>query len=351
MRVLFFNIRGFGRSGRRTLIKDLLRNHKIDIVCLQETIKQDFTDFELQGLEVGENFYWCWLPAVGHSGGMLLGLRDSVFEVESTDRGQYFLSANFLHRPYNFPMTIIGVYGPANHSASAEFLDEISAKVASCRFPILMGGDFNLLRGAQDKNNDRLNWARIEMFNDHISSWALREMPRSGASYTWSNKQLNPVRCVLDRVFIAPQLDNLFPLASLVAETSLGSDHTPLIFNSGEDSPIRSNRFFFETGWFEIAGFREMVQEVWIHRFTEARGRDIVDWWNHMSVGLRQHLRGWSRNMGKEARDNKRRLVEKISGLDLKADSVGLDEEEWAFRYHLEAQLLQIYSMEEEYWR
>ena len=73
MRVLFFNIRGFGRSGRRTLIKDLLRNHKIDIVCLQETIKQDFTDFELQGLEVGENFYWCWLPAVGHSGGMLLG--------------------------------------------------------------------------------------------------------------------------------------------------------------------------------------------------------------------------------------------------------------------------------------
>ena len=148
MRVLFFNIRGFGRSGRRTLIKDLLRNHKIDIVCLQETIKQDFTDFELQGLEVGEKIYWCWLPAVGHSGGMLLGLRDSVFEVESTDRGQYFLSANFLHRPYNFPMTIIGVYGPANHSASAEFLDEISAKVASCRFPILMGGDFKLLRGA-----------------------------------------------------------------------------------------------------------------------------------------------------------------------------------------------------------
>ena len=75
MRVLFYNIRGFGRAGRRTLIKNLLREHRIDIVCLQETIKQDFTDVELQSLEIGEKFFWCWLPASGHSGGILLGLR------------------------------------------------------------------------------------------------------------------------------------------------------------------------------------------------------------------------------------------------------------------------------------
>ena len=140
MRALFYNIRGFGRAGRRTLIKNLLREHRIDIVCLQETIKQDFTDVELQSLEVGEKFFWCWLPASGHSGGILLGLRDSAFEVESSDRGQYFLSVNFLHRRLNRPLTLIGVYGPATHSASAVFLQELSAKIASCRFPILLGG-------------------------------------------------------------------------------------------------------------------------------------------------------------------------------------------------------------------
>ena len=101
------------------------------------------------------------------------------------------------------------------------------------------------MRGAQDKNNDRINWPRIHLFNDHIANWALTEVPRSGARYTWSNKQLNPVRCVLDRVFISPELEALFPLASLVAETSMGSDHTPLIFNSGEGTHFRSNRFFF----------------------------------------------------------------------------------------------------------
>ena len=69
-----------------------------------------------------------------------------------------------------------------------------------------------------------------------------------------------------------------------------------------------------------------------------------------MSVGLRQFPRGWSCNLGKEAKRAKVALVAQITELDGKADSTGLDEEEWVFRYHLEDQLLQIYRMVEEYW-
>jgi hypothetical protein len=65
---IFWNIRGFGVRGRRTLLKDYLRTHHIDIVCLQETIKQDFTDQELRSLEVGEKFIWWWLPATDTQG-------------------------------------------------------------------------------------------------------------------------------------------------------------------------------------------------------------------------------------------------------------------------------------------
>jgi hypothetical protein len=81
MRALFWNIREFGRRGRRTLLKEYLRLHRIDLVFLQETIKHDFTDAELASLEVGDKFFWSWLPANGQSGGMLLGVRDSLFEV------------------------------------------------------------------------------------------------------------------------------------------------------------------------------------------------------------------------------------------------------------------------------
>jgi hypothetical protein len=64
MRAFFWNIRGFGRRGRRTMLKEYLWMHRIDIVCLQETTKQDFTDQELRSLEVGEIFFWYWLPLI-----------------------------------------------------------------------------------------------------------------------------------------------------------------------------------------------------------------------------------------------------------------------------------------------
>nr|XP_040252309.1 lysine-rich arabinogalactan protein 19-like [Aegilops tauschii subsp. strangulata] len=48
------------------------------------------------------------------------------------------------------------VYGPADHSQSAEFLGELQAKVTTvtaAALPVLVGGDFNLIKSGADKNN------------------------------------------------------------------------------------------------------------------------------------------------------------------------------------------------------
>jgi exonuclease III len=68
MRIIGWNIRGFGRSGRKTQIKDLACKEAADILFLQEMIRQDFTDQELRSLVNGEVFHWQWKSAVGHSG-------------------------------------------------------------------------------------------------------------------------------------------------------------------------------------------------------------------------------------------------------------------------------------------
>jgi hypothetical protein len=72
--------------------------------------------------------------------------------------------------------------------------------------------------------------------------------------------------------------------------------------DTGDDSPIRSNRFFFETVWFETEGFHQLLSQVWERLGSQIGGRDIVDWWQGMSGALRQYLRGWSKNIGKEQR-------------------------------------------------
>ena len=100
------------------------------------------------------------------------------------DRGDYFISASIFHRESKFIFEFIGVYGPADHSIPAAFLDELERKISSSQYPVMLGGDFNLIRGVRDKNNNNINWPRVNLFNDFIASHSLREIERSGARFT-----------------------------------------------------------------------------------------------------------------------------------------------------------------------
>uniref|UniRef100_A0A453ID17 Endonuclease/exonuclease/phosphatase domain-containing protein n=1 Tax=Aegilops tauschii subsp. strangulata TaxID=200361 RepID=A0A453ID17_AEGTS len=76
----------------------------------------------------------------------------------------------------------------ADHSLALVFLNELFSKLANSNIPVLVGGDFNLHRDPADKNNSNFNWHLAHYFNDCISSAALREIPRVGARFTWSNR-------------------------------------------------------------------------------------------------------------------------------------------------------------------
>ena len=118
---IFWNIRGFGHAGRRTQLKEFIRNEEIDVIGLQETIKAEFNHRDLLAVDPLERFVWHWVPAVGHSGGMLLGINLVCFEVVAWDAGRFFLSAHVRHRATLHEWEVIVVYGPADHSLSFEF--------------------------------------------------------------------------------------------------------------------------------------------------------------------------------------------------------------------------------------
>ncbi|KAK1685189.1 hypothetical protein QYE76_046037 [Lolium multiflorum] len=85
-----------------------------------------------------------------------------------------------------------------------------------------------------------------------------------------------------------------------------------------------------------------MLHYTWLNLSAKVGGRDIIDWWQFMSGSLRQQLRGWARNIGVGSKREKETLMTQIMQLDVQADSSGLNEDEWAQRYYLEDQLLQI---------
>lgn len=175
---------------------------------------------------------------------------------------------------------------------------------------------------------------------------------RVGARYTWTNKQLNLIRCVLDRVFVSPAWAAVFPLSTLTAITQIGSDHDPLLLNCGEDTPTRQSRFFFQSWWFQVSGFGESLTGK-LTDFLSNYGphRGSIDLWQFVARHARTFLKGCGANLGRERREFKASLLAQLEDLDKIADQSGLDEEGWALRYHQEDQLVWMDKVEEECWR
>ena len=109
-------------------------------------------------------------------------------DVVSWDVGSFFISVTIKHRVSLASWTIVCVYGPADFLG--EIQDLVGAKQAA-DIPIVLGGDFNLIRSEADKNNHNINWPRVNLFNNTIAACALREIARTGARFTWTNKQLS----------------------------------------------------------------------------------------------------------------------------------------------------------------
>jgi hypothetical protein len=140
---------------------------------------------------------------------------------------------------------------------------------------------------------------------------SLRELNRAGARFTWTNNQLDPIRSVLDRVFVSPSWEEMSPLCTLSAITRIGSYHNPLLLDDGSMGIKRQARFFFQTWWFGVAGFEDMLKQKMVGlMFGGGPQRCSIDMWFCMARGLRKFLKGWGANLGKERREVRQGLLQ-----------------------------------------
>jgi hypothetical protein len=84
---------------------------------------------------------------------------------------------------------LVIVYGAAQLEDKEEFLAELGNVCSDQSLPLLVGGDFNIIRFSSEKNKNvrRNRW--IDIFNTIINSYALKEIYMSGGQFTWSNNQ------------------------------------------------------------------------------------------------------------------------------------------------------------------
>ena len=259
--ILIWNVRGLNQRDRWNSVIEVILSSNADIVWLQETKVANMSQHLFLSVfgSVYDNF--TVLPANGTRGGLLIAWKGCSCQAVASRVDTYSASVLFSEQEgRNWWFT--GVYGPQEDDEKVMFLQELRNIRALCNGAWLLGGDFNLIYQAADKNNANLDRAMMGRFRRFLDDMDLKEIPLLGRKYTWSNERRSPTLVRLDRAFCCGDWDNIFPDAVLQSTAAGVSDHCPLILGL-KVSTSGKRRFHFESFWTKIPGFLDVVKLNW----------------------------------------------------------------------------------------
>jgi hypothetical protein len=166
-----------------------------------------FEDSWLNSIGGNRNFVWFWSPPNGRSGGLLVGFDADILDVREKELGEFMIRILVVHKENGFIWNFINVYRAAQDDQKQKFLSEFSPFCSKCIHPVLIGGDFNILRKDSDKNKPRGMNKWSSLFNSIIDFHNLIELDLSGRLYTWSNNRNSPTFEKLDRFLVSLEWD------------------------------------------------------------------------------------------------------------------------------------------------
>ena len=165
MNCLNCNIRGMTTTGRKPTIIDTIGRTKASIVCFQETKEETITDSFLKSLVGNIIFCWNMIPSTGSAGGILMGVDLDLFDVLAWEFRQSSIACQVKFKPKDLTLTFVSVYGSPYEEGKEEFISELHSILMNTSGPLLIGGDFNLVRYQVEKSNGNDNQKWWDKFN------------------------------------------------------------------------------------------------------------------------------------------------------------------------------------------
>lgn len=140
MNALFWNIRGITTTGKKPCIVETLSKHSPSIVAFQETKKENLSTSFLKSISGNKAYNWHHLPAVGTSGGILVGVDQDVFDIVNWSSLNYSVSCNVVHKTSEISFRFIAVYGSPYDDGKDEFIFELHSLFIDDHQPTIIGG-------------------------------------------------------------------------------------------------------------------------------------------------------------------------------------------------------------------
>jgi hypothetical protein len=75
------------------------------------------------------------------------------------------------NRCTNHRFWIINIYGPAQHNLSAYFIQDLSNFCSCLVLPVILWGDFNMIRNNKERNQGSGDQKLMDLFNNFIGQF------------------------------------------------------------------------------------------------------------------------------------------------------------------------------------
>jgi len=144
-------------------------------------------------------------------------------------RGIFFVKIKVRNKSDAFQW-LLAVYGPAQTKPKQAFLAELAHLCLKETLPMIIGNDFNIIRGPVEKNNNHYYDDRWPfLFNTVIDACNLRELELSGRRFTWTNHRTIKTFEKLDRTLTSTDWELKYPRSTVQALNREILDHTPFV--------------------------------------------------------------------------------------------------------------------------
>ncbi|XP_050278001.1 uncharacterized protein LOC126719499 [Quercus robur] len=206
-----WNVRALNDSQKRLVVRNLLREWKCDVVCLQE-IKLTGIDRQL----VCSIWSCLYVDLV-------------ALDVDQTTGGVLIM----WDRRVLEKLEVLGVYGPNDNNLRGDLWDELVGVQQYWNVPWCCFGDFNIVRFPSERRGGSRLTPAMEKFSEFIEDLNLIDLPLEGESYTWSNGTNQPSVSRIDRTLVSHDWEHHFLDVTQRILPQPVSDHFPILLEAG----------------------------------------------------------------------------------------------------------------------
>ena len=203
IKMILWNVRGLNDPWKR-FVKNLLREWKCDVVCLQEMKIANMNRQLVCSFWSCPFVDWAILEADQTTGGIVLMWDKRVLEKVEVMVGTFSVSVKWQGVGDGFIWACSGVYGPNENNDKGHIWDELVGIQQYQRILWCCFGDVNMVHFPSERRGETRLTLAMEKFSEFVEDLNLVDFPLEKGSYTWLSGSNQLAMFRIDRSLVTP---------------------------------------------------------------------------------------------------------------------------------------------------